>query len=201
MRASDTLKPLPENIRMKRLSKRQMVLEIYDREAMGEVTPREIAIINQALLEEFGEGGTLSPAGIARILADEDIPVRFDQVLAMIPSANPWQWLCDEVMRCKTLEEAETAICNLNAQEQSFRRRQNRAGLRAVHEAAIAGRQQALAYASQAAADSPEQKLFQEIAQWLTVWLQNPDVFATWLELRKGSPEFRQQRKLQKSEE
>jgi hypothetical protein len=30
----------------------------------------------------------------------------------------------------------------------------------------------------------------EEIAQWFTVWLQNPAVFSTWLELRKQSPEF-----------
>jgi len=53
---------------MKRPTKQEMVLEIYDREAMGEVTAREIAIINQALVEEFGEGGAMPPAEIARIL-------------------------------------------------------------------------------------------------------------------------------------
>ena len=29
-----------------------------------------------------------------------------------------------------------------------------------------------------------------EIAQWLTVWLQSPDIFEDWLSLRQRSPEF-----------
>ena len=32
---------------------------------MGEVTAREIAVINQALIEEYGEGGAMTPAEIA----------------------------------------------------------------------------------------------------------------------------------------
>ncbi len=41
---------------MKRKTKREMVIEIYDREAMGEVTAREIAQISQGLIAEFGRG-------------------------------------------------------------------------------------------------------------------------------------------------
>ena len=47
---------------MKRKSKRELVLDIYDNEAMGEVTAREIAVINQALIEEYGEGGAMTAA-------------------------------------------------------------------------------------------------------------------------------------------
>jgi hypothetical protein len=31
----------------------------------------------------------------------------------------------------------------------------------------------------------------EEIAQWFTIWLQTPDLFAQWLELRKASPGFK----------
>ena len=31
----------------------------------------------------------------------------------------------------------------------------------------------------------------QEAAQWLTVWLQSPELFSDWLDLRRGSAEFR----------
>ena len=30
-----------------------------------------------------------------------------------------------------------------------------------------------------------------EIAEWLTIWLRTPDLFDDWLELRKGTPEFK----------
>jgi len=31
-----------------------------------------------------------------------------------------------------------------------------------------------------------------EVAQWLTVWLQNPQIFTDWLALRRESAEFRE---------
>jgi len=34
--------------------------------------------------------------------------------------------------------------------------------------------------------------LGQELAQWLTIWLQNPQIFGEWLELRRGTAEFRE---------
>jgi hypothetical protein len=174
---------------MKRPDKRRMVLEIYDREAMGEITPREIAIIRQALLDEFGEGGAMSPAEIARVLSDEDLPIRFDQVLAMMPSSDPYGWLADEILSCTSLAEAESAIHHLDENYQRFHKAADRAGQRAVREAAIAGKRQAIENAAQEVNES-QQKIFLEIAQWLTVWLQNPEVFTVWLELRKNSQDF-----------
>src|SRR5262245_56265461 len=76
---------------MKRKSKRELVLDIYDNEAMGEVTAREIAVINTALIEEYGEGGAMTPAEIARILHDEDLPVRFDQVFRMMTTTEKYE--------------------------------------------------------------------------------------------------------------
>ena len=34
--------------------------------------------------------------------------------------------------------------------------------------------------------------LAQELAQWLTVWLQNPQIFEDWLALRRATAEFRE---------
>jgi len=32
----------------------------------------------------------------------------------------------------------------------------------------------------------------EEIANWFAVWLETPDAFFDWLEVRKQSPEFRE---------
>jgi hypothetical protein len=36
-----------------------------------------------------------------------------------------------------------------------------------------------------------ERERAREISQWLTVWLQSPQLFADWLDLRLRSAEFR----------
>ena len=35
--------------------------------------------------------------------------------------------------------------------------------------------------------------LGQELAQWLAIWLQNPQIFSDWLALRRATPDFRAQ--------
>ena len=37
-----------------------------------------------------------------------------------------------------------------------------------------------------------DRQLALEIAQWLTVWLQNPQIFDDWFALRRNTAEFRQ---------
>src|ERR1041385_4812891 len=103
---------------MKRKTKREMVIEIYDREAMGEVTAREIAQINQGLVAEFGEGGAMAPAEIARVLTDEDLPVRYDQIFAMSTPFERYQHIFDNVLRCESLEATEASIRRLDRSEE-----------------------------------------------------------------------------------
>src|SRR5215207_9690846 len=105
---------------MKRPTKQEMVLEIYDREAMGEVTAREIAIINQGLVEEFGEGGAMAPAEIARILRTEDLPVRFDQIFRMESPTDKYENLFGSLNRCGTVAEAEESLRRIDELYRKF---------------------------------------------------------------------------------
>lgn len=176
---------------MKRPSKKEFVLEIYDREAMGEVTAREIAIINQALIEEFGEGGSMTPAEIARVLVDEDLPVRFEQIFRMTTPTVKYENLFDGLSFNQSLEEAESSLRQIAALDRQFARLADRTGRRFARETALTAKQNALALANSPALTLHQQDEQREIAQWFTVWLQTPSLFDEWLELRKGSPDFR----------
>src|SRR5262245_64462641 len=105
---------------MKRKTKQEMVLEIYDREAMGEVTAREIAIINQGLIEEFGEGGAMSPAEIARVLTDEELPVRFEQIFRMAAPGEKYEQLFEGLALNKSLAQAEESLSRIDELYRKF---------------------------------------------------------------------------------
>ncbi len=38
-----------------------------------------------------------------------------------------------------------------------------------------------------------DRQLAREIGQWLTIWLQNPQIFLDWFALRQNAVEFREQ--------
>jgi hypothetical protein len=173
---------------MKRKSRRELVLDIYDREAMGEVTAREIAIINQALVEEFGEGGAMDPGEITRILVDEDLPVRFEQVFRMSTRAEKYESVFKHLPRLDTLEQAAASIREIDTLYRKFQRRDDRTGMRFARQTAQRGKQEAEQDETQPLRLRAEQS---EIAQWFTVWLQTPDLFEQWLQLRQATADYR----------
>jgi len=183
---------------MKRKSKRELVLDIYDNEAMGEVTAREIAVINQALIEEYGEGGAMTPAEIARILHDEDLPVRFDQVFRMMTTTEKYENAFARFLENDDLADAEKSIRGIDELYRKFKQAGDRAGMRFAFEAARTAKQNATEL-SRLPDLSAAQRLEQaEIAEWFAVWLQTPDLFTEWLGLRKASMERQRDRETER---
>ena len=176
---------------MKRKSKRELVLDIYDNEAMGEVTAREIAVINQALIEEYGEGGAMTPAEIARILHDEDLPVRFDQVFRMMTRTEKYENAFARFLENDDLAEAEKSIRGIDELYRKYKKAGDRAGVRFAFEAARAARQNATELSQLPDLPTAQRREQAEIAEWFAVWLQTPDLFTDWVGLRKASAEFR----------
>jgi hypothetical protein len=168
-----------------------MVLEIYDREAMGEVTAREIAVINQALVEEFGEGGAMAPAEIARILHDEDLPVRFEQIFRMESPTDRYATLFGGLTQCGTLQEAERSLRQIDGLYREFQRAGDRKGMRFARQAVLRLKRQTTALSQSPRLTEDQRREMGEAAQWLGVWLQTPDIFDQWLELRKATAEFK----------
>jgi hypothetical protein len=113
---------------------------------MGEVTARKIKIINQAPVEEFGAGGAMEPGEIARILVDENLPVRFEQIFRMAGPTEKYENLFKYLLRFETLSG-----------------RRLRAALNGKHEAEHLAQQSSNSNADEQA----------EIAQWFTAWVQN----------------------------
>lgn len=176
---------------MKRLTKQEMVLEIYDREAMGEVTAEEIAIINQALVEEYGEGGAMQPAEIARILNEEELPVRFDQIFRMASPTEKYESLFRELTTCGSLAEGEAILWRLDKLYREFEQAGDKTGVRFAKAAALQLKRQTAALSESSKATELLRIEMGEVAQWVTIWLQAPDVFAQWLELRKATAAYK----------
>jgi hypothetical protein len=176
---------------MKRKSKKELVLDIYDNEAMGEVTAREIAVINQALIEEYGEGGAMTPAEIARILHDEELPVRFDQVFRMMTTTEKYENVFARFLENADLSEAEDSIREIDALYRRFKKARDGAGVRFAFEAARTARQNAIEASQLPQLSVTDRREQTEIAEWFNVWLRTPDLFNEWVELRKSSAEFK----------
>jgi hypothetical protein len=89
------------------------------------------------------------------------------------------------------LKQAESLIKKLEKLRARFERTGDDETLRRIRTLAISARQAAtLRFQSKALVDA-ERAEQSEIAEWFGIWLQTPNLFTQWLELRKASPDFK----------
>lgn len=95
------------------------------------------------------------------------------------------------VLRFSDLASAEQSIRRLEEFRQRFAALGDKRGVEECRKIALAGRRRAEALA-RSRRIRPEKRLEKhEAAVWFRTWLESPEIFADWLELRMRSEEFR----------
>jgi hypothetical protein len=183
-----------KKLEWKSRTKRDLMIEVWEHLDCETVGARELEAVMNAVRERFGEGAVESPAAIARLLADEGAELRHSEVLdadARWRTADPYEAMFRNVLRFSTFEEAASSIRRLENLRRQFARTSDREGLRLVREAALKGKQRALMIAHNSSVGERKRAEKAEIAEWFTVWLNQPELFADWLDLRRNSKDFR----------
>ena len=87
--------------------------------------------------------------------------------------------------------KAEDSIRKLDTAYREYRELGDRIGMGLVRTLLLKGKQRAASLASNPRLSPEKREEKREIASWFRVWLEAPELFADWLDLRKESPEFR----------
>ena len=170
------------------LTKEQFIVQVWEGLGSEVVGASELGLIGAALVERFGSA--LSPAAIARVLADHGARLGHPEILRADALWRETQLLFTaEDLDLANLEAATKFINKVEHLRKRFQDnppmhehlrqtvRQLKTDLQVVAGSHRAGKK--------------TRELAQEVAQWLSVWLQNPPIFAEWLALRQNTPEFR----------
>lgn len=144
----------------------------------------------------------ISPAEIARLLADEGAELRHPEI---IESDLRWRepLLHSRMDKFAAVEplssgarlnilDAGVLISKLEKLRQEFARDDDETGLNELRALAADARQRAEAMGKSRKLNETVRVEQSEIAEWLKVWLQTPALFENWLELRRRSEEFRE---------
>jgi hypothetical protein len=176
-------------------TKRDLMIEVWEALDCESVGAIELEAIEQAVREKFGEGAVESHASVARLLADEGAELRHAEVLELDVqqrSADPYDAMFRNVLKFADFKQAAGSLRNLENLRKKFARDSDRTGLRRVRETALKGKQRAQMIAGNKNVDAKKRAEKAEIAEWFTIWLQQPEIFETWVELRRQSKEFRE---------
>jgi hypothetical protein len=97
----------------------------------------------------------------------------------------------EDLLHFKTLGDAEVSVMRLDELMRKFQAHGEQAAVERVLDVARLGKRRAEMIARNRKVEPQKREEKLEIANWFRIWLETPDAFFDWLDVRKQSPEFR----------
>jgi hypothetical protein len=176
-------------------TKTDLIIEVWEDLDCESVGARELEQIQQALGEKFGEGALASPASIARAVADEGAVLRHPEVFecdVKWREQNLKKWEFKEELNFTDLSVAFDSVVKLEERRLQLQLDGDATGLKELRGMVMATRKDLGLRARSKVLEGALREQLKEILEWLAVWLQSPELFSDWLDLRRNSPEFNQ---------
>ena len=177
----------------------ELIIEVWEALDCESVGARELLAIQDALRETLGRGAVVSPAAIARVVVEEGAVLRHPEVLNC---DTKWRALslaapvAPQQFDFSSLQAAAASlrkIDELRKEAEAENKKQNLQHLRVL---AMQASQDARLLARSKILAEPDRAVAKEIAEWIRIWLQQPDLFEDWLSLRQLSADYQRKFKL-----
>lgn len=170
-------------------TKKAIILDAARAIGAERFTPAEIDQLRRKLIAEHGAEGKTGTDYIADVLKGAGFKV----VLTQVEEAEEhYEEEFEDLLHFKTLEDAEVSLMRLDELVRKFRKQGERAAVERVLEIARLGKRRAEMIARNQKVDPLKRAEKEEIANWFRIWLETPDAFFDWLDVRKQSPEYRE---------
>lgn len=174
-------------------NKQDLIIEVWEYLDCESVGAPELEEIQKALSEKFGVGGLASPATIARAVADEGAVLRHPEVFECDLNWRK-QHLKKQEFRSELdfvdLSAAFNSVVKLEEKRLQLQVDEDATGLKELREIVTAARKDLAMRSRSRILEAAIREQLKEISEWLTIWLQSPELFSDWLDLRRHSPEF-----------
>lgn len=172
-------------------TKKALILEIAESLGKPRFTPAEIEQIRRRLIAQLGATqGKTSADSIVSVLEEAGLRVVWS---TRSDTQGRYEDEFHDLLHFSTLEEAEMCLVRLDELLRKFLIEQEAAAAERVREVARLGRRRAEMIARNHKVDALKRGEKEEVARWFGIWLETPDAFFDWLEVRKASADFQKQ--------
>lgn len=174
-------------------TKNDLIIEVWEKLDCENVGAAEIEALETAVADQYGKAAVDSPMTIARLLADEGAELRHHEIMGLYverASDRPYDAALRNILVIDDLRTTAASIRNMENLRRKYVGENDKEGLRLLRETVIGGKASVAETANRKNVEPAEGSINAEIAQWLTVWLETPEVFDTWLHLRRRSADF-----------
>jgi hypothetical protein len=175
--------------------KKALILEYRATHRLERAGLAEIRAIEAELRLRLGTGSKTSVSYVASVLSEAgtrvELPAGFDDRYVDPAMEEPYASRLSGALHFGDLELTEAALRKLDEFYREYRKVSDRRGTNLVRSLVVKGKQRAESLARNPRVSLEKRREKQEIASWFRVWLEVPDLFFDWLDLRKQSEEFR----------
>jgi len=168
-------------------TKKKLILEVAAELAKPRYTPAEIEQIRRKLIVHLGEKGKTSADYIVSVLEEAGMRVVWN---TRSDTEGRYEEEFSDLLHFSTLDEAEMCLVRLDELLRKFILEADQPAAERVREVARLGRRRAEMISRNHKVDANKRAEKEEIAHWFGIWLETPDAFFDWLEVRKQSPDF-----------
>ena len=169
-------------------TKKALILEAARDLSIEKWTTAEIDQLRRKLIADHGEEGKCTNEYIAEVLKSMGWKL---QLTEREEAEERFEEEFEDILHFKTLSDAEVSLTRLDELLRRFRAHGEKAAVDRVLEIARLGKRRAEMISHNRKVEAPKREEKKEIAEWFRVWLETPDAFFNWLEVRKASQEFR----------
>jgi hypothetical protein len=173
-------------------SKKQIILECCTARALERIGAAEIHALENDLRLRLGPNARTSPSHIVQVLRGAGKQVDYQDRFSTPPMPEPYASRLRGLLEFHDLESAEASLRKLDQAYREYRAAADRTGVNLVRSILIKGKLRAASLAAKPRVNAAKRAEKREIASWFRIWLETPDLFFDWLEVRKASEEFRQ---------
>ena len=170
-------------------TKRAMILRAAAAIGAEKWTAAEIDQLRRKLLADHGAEGKTGSDYIADVLQSAVWKV---VLKAQEEAEDQFEEEFEDLLHFKTLGDAEVSLMRLDELLRRFKAHGERAAAERVMEIGRLGKRRAEMIARNHKVEAHKRAEKEEIASWFRIWLENPDAFFDWLDVRKQTPEFRE---------
>ena len=171
-------------------TKKALILQVAQGLGKPRFTPAEIEQIRRQLIAQLGAHGKTSPDYIVSVLEEAGMRVVWT---TQSDTEGHYEEEFSDLLHFSTLDEAEMCLVRLDELLRKFLLEGERAAAERAREVARLGKRRAEMIARNHKVDAQKRAEKVEIARWFTIWLDTPDAFFDWLEVRKQSGDFQKQ--------
>ena len=156
-------------------------MEVWERTGREVVGAAELSLIQAALVQRFGSES--SPSSIARVLADHGARLGHPEILQTDTRWRERQYF---------FTPDDLAVDSIDAAFRFIEKLQQAQDQPSLRSAVLPIKQELEFLSALSGFPANRRAVAREAAEWLTVWLQNPQIFPEWLDLRRTTNEFRE---------